>query len=83
MIKFLLEMLPKPLRLLIRDLWYHGAALLCIIRRRHKQEICIGDLIKRGFKPAPIYQCPFCTTVVIRPELAKRLAAKKIPGWTP
>jgi len=76
MIKFLLEMLPRPLRMLARDLWYHLAALLCIIQRQHKKEVFIGDLLKKGYRPAPLYQCPRCTTIVVRPELAKWLGGK-------
>lgn len=57
------------IRLLFRDLWLHFfAGVLCLVMRRHRDPVSIGEFRKPkgGYRLIPIYQCRKCFTIFFR-----------------
>lgn len=64
----------RSVRLFVRDLFLHYIqGSLCLLRRRHRALVYVGEIGKKGFRGVPIYQCAKCTALYIHDRDALRL----------
>lgn len=66
-----------PFAVFLLDLWAWVKSLLCIIRRRHKDEIVIGALAKPGFRGVAMHGCRFCSTMYLKEDAARRFGGSR------
>ncbi len=62
------------MRRFFRDIFFHLKRTICLLRRKHVNEIYAGALTKHGFRPVDVFQCHFCGE--LRIPLARQLGGR-------
>ena len=71
----------KPMHpglIFLLDLWLWVKAFLCLIRRHHHGSVRVSDVVRKGYRPIPMFQCRWCNQFYIREADAARTGGRRL-----